>query len=316
MHLAVCSDVHARFLVALVASSAIAHADPAPVVGGTTVPAGKWPDAVAVIGAQGSCTGTLIAPTVVLTAGHCAEVNPSQIIANTTDYAVQGGVHVNVRSVTSYPAWQSTYDLAVIVLDKPVTGITPRAVGIDCTFDAFAAGAQVHLVGFGLIDETGTGNNTALHEAMAPVTNPTCTTGRGCQDSVAPGGEFVAGGSGTDSCFGDSGGPVYLDTPRGPVVIAAVSRGVNGSATACGGGGIYVRTDKLVPWLETTAGVAITKDRCAAQPVGGGSDGSGAGTDPSSDVDGDTVTAGCAASNSQSLAPLALVLLLARRRRR
>src|SRR3954468_8047325 len=119
MQLAVCSCVRARFLVAIVVvlggASAAVHAADAPVVGGTTVPAGKWPDAVAVIGAQGSCTGTLIAPTVVLTAGHCAEINPSQIIANTTDYAVQSGVHVNVRSVTSYPAWQSTYDLAVIV---------------------------------------------------------------------------------------------------------------------------------------------------------------------------------------------------------
>jgi MYXO-CTERM domain-containing protein len=110
---------------------------------------------------------------------------------------------------------------------------------------------------------------------------------------------------------------VYLDTPRGPVVIAAVSRGVNGSPTACGGGGIYVRTDKLVPWIETTAGVAITKDRCAAQPAGGGSDESGSNAGSSSDVDGDTVTAGCAASNPQGLAPLALIgLALARRRRR
>src|SRR5512138_3522047 len=54
---------------------------PAPIVGGSEVPAGKWPDAVAVLGAQGSCTGTLIAPTVVLTAGHCAEANPTRVIA-------------------------------------------------------------------------------------------------------------------------------------------------------------------------------------------------------------------------------------------
>ena len=45
-------------------------------------------------------------------------------------------------------------------------------------------------------------------------------SGMGCNPNVAPGGEFIAGGSGTaDSCFGDSGGPVYLDTPAGPVLI-------------------------------------------------------------------------------------------------
>src|SRR5436853_7921248 len=64
----------------------------APVIGGTAAPPGKWPDAVGVLGAQGACTGTLIAPDVVITAGHCAEVNPTQVIANSTDYNGAGGI--------------------------------------------------------------------------------------------------------------------------------------------------------------------------------------------------------------------------------
>ena len=43
-------------------ASYVDTASTAPVIGGTAVPAGKWPDAVAVLGAQGACTGTLIAP--------------------------------------------------------------------------------------------------------------------------------------------------------------------------------------------------------------------------------------------------------------
>src|SRR5687768_5378588 len=59
-----------------------------PIIGGTLVPtAAKWPDTVAVLGATGSCTGTLIAPDVVITAGHCAPVNPTQVKLNTLDYA-------------------------------------------------------------------------------------------------------------------------------------------------------------------------------------------------------------------------------------
>src|SRR6188508_2660685 len=42
-----------------------------PIIGGTSAPAGKWPDTVAVLGPQSACSGTLIAPDVVLTAGHC-----------------------------------------------------------------------------------------------------------------------------------------------------------------------------------------------------------------------------------------------------
>ena len=90
----------------------------------------------------------------------------------------------------------------------------------------FAKAMDVHLVGFGLTEEAGTGNNTHLNQAMAPVVDPECMGPYGCEHSIQPGGEFVAGGGGTDSCFGDSGGPVYLDTPRGVVAIGAVSRGV------------------------------------------------------------------------------------------
>src|SRR5688572_16628570 len=72
--------------------------DATPVINGTAVPAGKWPDAVAVLSATGSCTGTLIAPDVVLTAGHCANPAPTTVIANTTNYNGTGGVRATVKS--------------------------------------------------------------------------------------------------------------------------------------------------------------------------------------------------------------------------
>jgi endonuclease G len=292
-----------RWALPLLAATAVAHAGTAPVVGGSTVPDGKWPDTVAIIGTTGTCSGTLIAPTVVLTAGHCAEIDPKQIIANTTDFARQGGTHVNVRSITAYPDWKTSYDVSVIVLDSPVAGITPRAVGTSCSFGSFGTSSEVHLVGFGLTDQQGIGTNTGLHEAMAQVRDPDCSAGHGCKPAVAPGGEFVAGGGGTDSCFGDSGGPVYLDTPRGTIAIGAVSRGVDGSSDPCGGGGIYVRTDKLVAWIEETAGTAIAKDTC----------------DREVEVPGvaDDETAGCATSRpAAGLVPLVLALAFVRRRRR
>jgi endonuclease G len=297
-----------RYLASLlVAVPAIASADPrsssgsdvvpqggehSDVVGGTSVPAGKWPDAVAVLGTNGSCTGTLVAPDVVVTAGHCSEIHPTQVIANTVDFT-QGGDKIGVASTTAYPDWQHSYDVSVIVLDHPIAGVTPRQLGTSCTFDHFAAQMDVHLVGFGLTAEDGTGNNTHLNEAMAPVIDPTCMGPYGCVKSIAPGGEFVAGGDGTDSCFGDSGGPVYLDTPRGVIAIGAVSRGVNGSSTPCGGGGIYVRTDKVLDWIEQTTGRDVAKDDCdgdgGVQPaaakttdMGGGCSVAGAGSRGSS----------------------------------
>ena len=307
-----------RYLASLLALTAIASADPrtptagAPsqgggvassVVGGTTAPPGKWPDAVAVLGSSGSCTGTLVAPDVVITAGHCAEIHPSLVIANTVDFTAQGGIRAGVTSTTAYPDWQHSYDISVVVLDQPITTVTPRKIGTSCTFDHFAAAMDVHLVGFGLTAEDGTGDNTHLNEAMAPVIDPTCMGPYGCTKSIAPGGEFVAGGAGTDSCFGDSGGPVYLDTPRGVIAIGAVSRGVNASQTPCGSGGIYVRTDKIVDWIEQTTGRTIAKDDCS------GADSANAATASPE------LGSGCQASHGGGSALGLLVALLAVRRR-
>ncbi len=325
-------------VIALLAAALPAHAEasgatePAEesIIGGTAAPAGKWPDAVAVLGANGSCTGTLIAPDVVLTAGHCAPANPTRVIANTLNYNAPGGTTANVLRTTAYPNWENSYDVAVVVLSAPITGVTPRKIGTACTFESFAANTQVHLVGFGSTDPQGGGANTRLNEVMVPVLDPVCTTGNGCVAAVAPGGEFVAGGNGKDTCYGDSGGPVYLDTPRGPVVVGAVSRGLDNSPTPCGTGGIYVRTDKIVSWIETTTGKQIAKDVCATTPPPGNGGGGGGGTGPGTgggDRDGDDgdgaaetdVIGGCSAGGTGgagALAPLALGALLALRRRR
>jgi endonuclease G len=308
-----------RYLAVLLAVPAIASADPrsaqpasqAPiagsstthVVGGTNAPPGKWPDAVAVLGPKGSCTGTLIAPDVVLTAGHCAEIEPSQIVANAVDYTSHDAIRVGVKSTTAYPSWQSSYDVSVIVLDQPITSITPRMLGTSCTFRTFTKQMDVHLVGFGLTTEEGTGDNTHLNEAMAPVVDPECMGPYGCVHAIQPGGEFVAGGGGTDSCFGDSGGPVYLDTPHGVIAIGAVSRGVNGSQMPCGSGGIYVRTDKIIDWIEQTTGRTIAKDDCGLDANTASADNAPPG-------------AGCSATHGGAGLGLALGLLALRRRRR
>jgi secreted trypsin-like serine protease len=137
---------------------------------------------------------------------------------------------------------------------------------------------------------------------MTAVTDPDCSDGNGCNSTVAPGGEFVAGGTGTaDSCFGDSGGPVYFDTANGAVVVGAVSRGVDNASTPCGGGGIYVRTDKIVQWLETTTGKTIAKDTCG-----------GSGEEDEAEVDNDEI-GGCSTSSGAGLAVVVAFAFVRRR---
>ena len=82
---------------------------------------------------QWRCTGTLISPTVLLTAGHCAELEgPARVwfeesVTTALGYPTSGG-YTGIAHV--YPGWQGglflpdTGDAGVVVLDSPVAGIS------------------------------------------------------------------------------------------------------------------------------------------------------------------------------------------------
>lgn len=308
--------------------------EPSPnVVGGSPAPAGKWPDTAAIMeGGIAICTGTLVAPRVVLTAGHCVEgINVDQVKLDATDSSGPGEV-VSVTQAIAYPNWETTYDIAVLVLAEDAT-VAPRAVATDCVADAaLVDGAMVQLVGFGATTVQGEDYNTTLMEGRAQIMDSDCTGGDGCMAPVSPGGEFVAGGS-VDSCYGDSGGPVYLDSDYGTVVAGVVSRGVDSSQTPCGDGGIYVRPDAVIDWIEQAAGMPVNRARCDTTPPGeddpdngddvdedGGDDTGDGGEGPDSDgpmMSG--ATGGCSASGTGTggtglLLLVTLTLVTVRRR--
>ncbi|MEJ7600468.1 MAG: trypsin-like serine protease [Kofleriaceae bacterium] len=253
--------------ILFLSSSARAGGD-APIVGGTPVPVGGWRDVVAVLAPNAVCSGTLIAPDVVLTAGHCIAAGPVEVLVDSVDYTKPGGDRIAVKWSRAYPDWEHRYDIGVIMLEH-VARPKPRMLASACTVrEHLVAGAEVRAVGFGLASESGTDANTRLREALLPVIDPTCTLDAACEGSIAPHGEFIAGGNGTDTCFGDSGGPVFLETPEGPVLAGVTSRGLAVPGAPCGNGGVYVRADKVTSWLKSVTGAAITRSSCAGRQDG------------------------------------------------
>ncbi|MBA3464774.1 MAG: serine protease, partial [Deltaproteobacteria bacterium] len=247
-----------------VVSSASAGPQPPPVVGGTKAKHGDWPDVVAVIGEQGSCSGTLIAPDVVLTAGHCIYIEPKFVIANTVDFAqvIGPGQRIPVKWSRAYPNWEDRYDIGVIMLDHVATW-RPRAIATACLANKLLSELRpVTVVGFGLTSPTGTDDNTELHQAVVPVLDPLCGSDPSCNPDARPNGEFTAGGRGTDSCMGDSGGPAMIKTPSGPALVGVVSRGLALPGLPCGNGGVYVRADKVVSWIESVTGRDLERVAC------------------------------------------------------
>jgi hypothetical protein len=89
----------------------------------------------------------------------------------------------------------------------------------------------------------------------------------GCNADVRPAGEIIAGGAGIDSCYGDSGGPLYLLTNHGAFLIGVTARALDDSTEACGEGGIYERPDAAMAWIEQTGGITLEPVSCTQWPI-------------------------------------------------
>lgn len=212
----------------------------APIIGGS-VDVGD-PAVVHVDVDGGACTGALIAPTVVLTAAHCATA-----ATGTVSVGPGVGAFTEVASIVDaityrYYAGQGTADLALIRLDAP---LTPPPLTVRRALLPAMAGRPVRVVGYGLTETDDAGAKREV------------TLGVHAEDGPL----LVAGSAAENTCTGDSGGPVLADLGAGEEIVAVVSFGDPG----CAGDARFARVDLFAAWIDevVTAWTAPDGAPCA-----------------------------------------------------
>ncbi|WP_433936444.1 trypsin-like serine protease [Sorangium cellulosum] len=191
------------------------------------------------------CSGTLIGKTTVLTAKHCL---PARRVLFGPDTRRPSAVRTIARSLVP-PA--SAIDVALVFLDQPAS-VEPYPWRRRRD-DAAPRGA-VRLVGYG-VDRAGAHQSAGIRRYVdVAVEGWGCDARRafraGCHEATEM---VIPRRAGSDTCSGDSGGPVLEAFGDGYRIVAVTSRAVADSLLACGDGGIYTRADRISAWLERNA---------------------------------------------------------------
>jgi V8-like Glu-specific endopeptidase len=232
------------------------------IVGGTKAGDGDYPWMVAIAEKSTQtlfdrqfCGGSLIAPDWVLTAAHCMEgefPGGIEVVAGLTDLNDSSGAEIRgVRGIFVHPGYADVSgdlvnDIALILLDSPITTITPVAYSRNAS--PAPVDNLVRAIGWG---DTQARPRFPTELQMVDLSLTSISLARRVYASNRLDIRHLAAmAPGKDTCGGDSGGPLFdLDGDNGnPITLGITSFGLE--CAERGVPGIYANVGNYVAWID------------------------------------------------------------------
>jgi len=223
-----------------------------PIVGGQETPTCAWPTTVhyrARIDArtEAGCTATLVHPKMVTIAAHCMEDStPIEVTFGELVDPSKSPRRVAIEGCHEKGGQAAGEDFAYCILKEAVTDIPIIPILYGCETQILKPKQDIVLVGYGNIDQDTESPNGHKRWVHAPVVKRFTKT-------------IDLGDSTHTNCFGDSGGPAYVQLEDGTWrVFGATSTSTVINNVACAANGTWAYIPYYVPWIEEDSGLDIT----------------------------------------------------------